>query len=51
MVEGNPILTEALRSVVRKQGKHEELQVSARYVDAGAPGDGSHGPCLLFEIP
>lgn len=32
MVEGNPILIEALRSVIRKQGKHEELQVSARYV-------------------
>ena len=41
MVEGNPILTEALRSVVRKQGKHEELQVSARYVVADVPGDDS----------
>jgi len=34
MVEGNPILTEALRSVVRKKGKHEELQVSARNISA-----------------
>lgn len=30
MVESNPLLTEALRSVIRKQGKHEELQISAR---------------------
>eukprot|EP00045_Choanoeca_perplexa_P012700 m.140164 g.140164 ORF g.140164 m.140164 type:complete len:861 (+) comp16104_c0_seq2:70-2652(+) len=34
MFEGLPVLTEALRSVVRKQGKHEELQVSARNISA-----------------
>ncbi|EGD83151.1 hypothetical protein PTSG_03783 [Salpingoeca rosetta] len=34
MVEHNPVLTESLRSVVRQQGKHEELQVSARNLSA-----------------
>eukprot|EP00730_Choanoeca_flexa_P005539 TRINITY_DN11967_c0_g2_i3.p1 TRINITY_DN11967_c0_g2~~TRINITY_DN11967_c0_g2_i3.p1 ORF type:complete len:876 (+),score=296.90 TRINITY_DN11967_c0_g2_i3:68-2695(+) len=34
MFEGLPVLTEALRSVVRKEGKHEELQVSARNLSA-----------------
>lgn len=34
MVENNPVLTEALRAVVRKQGKHEELQVCARDISA-----------------
>lgn len=34
MVEHNPVLTEALRSVIRQQGKHEELQVSARNLSA-----------------
>eukprot|EP00043_Microstomoeca_roanoka_P007760 m.74962 g.74962 ORF g.74962 m.74962 type:complete len:864 (+) comp13959_c0_seq1:329-2920(+) len=34
MVEHNPVLTEALRAVVRQHGKHEELQVSARNLSA-----------------
>eukprot|EP00055_Hartaetosiga_balthica_P006615 m.21089 g.21089 ORF g.21089 m.21089 type:complete len:853 (+) comp5324_c0_seq1:34-2592(+) len=34
MVEHNPVLSEALRAVVRQQGKHEELQVSARNLSA-----------------
>ncbi|EDQ91389.1 uncharacterized protein MONBRDRAFT_36287 [Monosiga brevicollis MX1] len=34
MFDGLPLLSEALRSVVRKQGKHEELQVGARNISA-----------------
>lgn len=34
VAEGVPMLTEALRSVLRRQGKHEEAQVSARNISA-----------------
>lgn len=50
MVEGNPILTEALRSVVRKKGKHEELQVSARCVGRGVGRPGARGSSPLFFL-
>eukprot|EP01147_Barroeca_monosierra_P004869 gene4869-6890_t len=34
MVEHNPVMTEALRCVVRQHGKHEELQPSTRNLSA-----------------
>lgn len=34
IVEGNPLLTEALRSVVGRKGRHEELQVACRNIAA-----------------
>ena len=34
VVEGNPMLTEALRCVIDRKGKHEELQVASRNIAA-----------------
>jgi hypothetical protein len=34
IVEGNPLLTEALRAVLDRKGKHEELQVASRSIAA-----------------
>jgi len=63
VAEGVPMLTEALRSVLRRQGKHEEAQVSARNISASVAqlaalsrnkvlsGEGDDGSQHLVRLP